>query len=52
MNFIIKLLESKNCNTILIVINRLIKMRYYIAYRVKKEEIFTEQTVQMYIKHI
>ena len=38
MNFITGLLKSKNCNAILIVIDRLIKMRHYITYRTEEEE--------------
>ena len=52
MIFIIDLSESKSYNTILIIINRLIKIKYYIKYKVKEEEISAEQIVQIYIKYI
>ena len=52
MNFITELSESKNCNTILMIIDWLTKMRYYIVYKADKEETSAEQIIQMYIEHI
>ena len=42
MNFVTGLSESKNCNAVLIVIDRLTKMRYYIVYKTREEEISAE----------
>ena len=42
MNFMTDLLKNKDYNAVLIVINRLIKMRYYIIYKVREEEISAE----------
>ena len=47
MNFITELSESKDCDTILMIINGLIKMRHYIIYKTEEEKISAEQTVQM-----
>ena len=33
MNYVTGLSESKNCNAILMIIDRLIKMRHYIMYK-------------------
>ena len=52
MNFITELLKSKGCNAILMIINRLIKMRHYIVCKVEEKETFTKQIAQMYIKYI
>ena len=52
MNFVTDLLESKNCNAILIIIDRLTKMRHYIIYKINNEETSAEQTAQIYIKYI
>ena len=52
MNFVTELSESKSCNVILIIIDRLTKMRYYIAYKADNKKTSAEQTVQMYIKYI
>ena len=52
MNFVTRLSENKGCNTILMVINWLTKMRHYIVCKADKEETSAEQTVRMYIKHI
>ena len=45
MNFVIDLLKNKSCDTILIMINRLIKMRHYIICRAEDKETSAEQTV-------
>ena len=42
MNFVTDLSETKDRNTILIIINRLIKIRHYIAYKAEEEEISIE----------
>ena len=52
MNFVTDLSESKNYNTIFMIINRLMKMRHYIIYKAEENKISIEQTVQMYIKYI
>ena len=52
MDFVTDLSESKGCDTILMIIDRLTKMRYYIICKADNKKIFTEQTVQMYIKYI
>ena len=44
MNFVIRLSESKGCNAILIIIDRLTKIRHYIIYKADNKEISTEQT--------
>ena len=45
MNYVIDLLESKDCNAILMIIDRLTKMRHYIMYKADNKETFAEQTV-------
>ena len=52
MNFVIDFLKSKNCNAIFMIIDRLIKMKYYIIYKADNKRISAEQTAQMYIKYI
>ena len=52
MNFITDLLKSKDYNAILMIIDRLTKMRHYIVYKADNEKISAEQTAQMYIKYI
>ena len=42
MNFIIRLSESKDCNTVLMMIDRLIKMRHYIMYKTEEKETSAE----------
>ena len=44
MNFITDLLKSKDCNAILMMIDRLIKMRHYIIYKADNKRISAEQT--------
>ena len=44
MNFVTGLSESKDYNAILMIIDRLTKIRHYIIYKIKKEEISAEQT--------
>ena len=38
MNFVIDLLESEGCDVILIMIDRLMKMRHYIVCKTEEEE--------------
>ena len=52
MNFVTDLSKSENCNAILMIIDRLTKMRHYIVYKADNEGISAEQTAQMYIKYI
>ena len=40
MNFVTELLESKDCDTILMIIDRLTKIRYYIVYRAEEKRTF------------
>ena len=42
MNFITELSESKDCDTILIVIDQLTKMRHYIVYKTEEERTSAE----------
>ena len=44
MNFVIELSENKSCNAILMIINRLTKMRHYIVYKAEEEETSVKQT--------
>ena len=43
MNFMTDLSKSKDCNAIFIMIDRLIKMRHYIIYKINNEETSAEQ---------
>ena len=52
MNYVTDLLESKDCNAILIIIDRLTKIRHYIMYKADNKRTSAEQTAQMYIKYI
>ena len=52
MNFIIDLSLLKGYNVIWVVVDRLIKERYYVLCTVKKNGIFVESTVKMLIKKI
>ena len=38
MNYVIDLSESKDCNAILMIIDRLTKMRHYIVYKAGNKE--------------
>ena len=44
MDFITELSESKGCDAILMIIDWLTKMRYYIVYKAGKEGTSTKQT--------
>ncbi len=50
MNFVTKLSTNNECNVILIIINKLIKMRYYILHT--KKNIFVEKTTHLLINHV
>jgi hypothetical protein len=53
MNFVIELSKIKNdFNAILMIINRLTKMYYYVSCAIKKEEIFVEKTTWLLINQI
>ena len=52
MNFIVDLSQSKEHNAIFIVVNRLIKKRYYILCTVTNEDISVEYTAEMLVNHI
>ena len=52
MNFIVDLSQSKEYNVIFIVVNRLIKKRYYILCTVTDEDISVEYTAKMLVNHI
>ena len=43
MNFMTDLLKSKDCNAIFIIIDRLIKIKYYIIYKTDNKETSAEQ---------
>ena len=45
MNFVIDLSESKDCNAILMIIDRLTKIKYYIVCKASNKRISAEQTV-------
>ena len=42
MNFVTGLLKSKDCNAILMIIDRLIKIKHYIVYKADNEETSAE----------
>jgi len=46
------LLEYKGKDAILIVVDRLLKERYYIAYKVGEEGISTEKTAKLVYRYI
>ena len=50
MNFITSLLDSKDHNIILIVINTLLKERHYILCSIDDEEISIEVTVNLLVR--
>ena len=52
MNFIVGLSQSKEHNVIFVVVNRLIKKRYYILCTVTNEDISVEYTAEMLVNHI
>ena len=52
MNFIINLLNSKDYNVILIIINTLLKKRYYISYIISDKKIIIKVIINLLIKEI
>jgi hypothetical protein len=52
MNFVIDLFQSKEFNVILMIINRLTKMRHYIFCRVEEEDTSAEETTHLLINHV
>ena len=44
MDFITEFSKSKDYNAILMIIDKLIKMRHYITYRAEEKEISVKQT--------
>jgi hypothetical protein len=52
MNFVIELLESKDFNAILMIVNRLTKMHHYISCTAAKEETNVEEIVRLLINHV
>ena len=52
MNYVIELPESNKYNAILIIINKLIKKRYYVSYIAIEKDISIEITVEMLIREV
>ena len=52
MNFIVDLSLSQNHNVIWVVIDRLIKKRYYVLYIIKNNNTFIKSIIEMLIKKI
>ncbi len=52
MNFVIDLFESKEFNTILMIMNRLTKMRHYIFCTVEEKYISAEKTAHLLVNHV
>ncbi len=52
MNFVIELFESKSFNVILMIINRLTKMHYYIFCIAEKDETTAEKTIRLLINYV
>jgi hypothetical protein len=52
MNFVIELLESKDFNAILIIINRLTKMHHYISCTAAEKEINAKKIARLLINHV
>jgi hypothetical protein len=52
MNFVIELLESKDFNAILMIIDKLIKMHHYISCLVEENEIIAKKTARLLINHV
>ncbi len=52
MNFMMRLLESNGFNTILNMIDRLIKKRYYIAYITINKNIIAKNTARILYKNV
>jgi hypothetical protein len=52
MNFVIELLDSRDFNVILMMIDRLIKMHHYVFYIAEKNETFAKKTIKLLINHV
>jgi hypothetical protein len=52
MNFVIELLESKDFNAILMIINRLTKMHHYISCTTAEEKTNAEEIARLLINHV
>jgi hypothetical protein len=52
MNFVIELLENKNFNAILMIVNRLTKMHHYIFCIAAKERINAKKIARLLINHV
>jgi hypothetical protein len=52
MNFVIELLENKDFNVILMIINRLTKMHHYIFCIAAKEKINAKKSARLLINHV
>lgn len=52
MDFVTGLPESNGCDAIFVVIDRLTKMRHYIACKAGEQGTSAEQTAQMFLKHV
>jgi hypothetical protein len=52
MNIVIELLESKDFNVILMMIDRLIKMHHYVSCKTEKDDTFAEKTTKSLINHV
>jgi hypothetical protein len=52
MNFVIELLDNKDFNVILMMINRFIKMHHYVFCIAEKDETSTKETIKLLINHV
>jgi hypothetical protein len=52
MNFVIELLDNKDFNVILMMIDRLIKMHHYVSCIVEEDETSAKETVKLLINHV
>jgi hypothetical protein len=52
MNFVIELLDNKNFNVILMMINRLIKMHYYVFCIAEEDKTSAKKTIKLLINHV
>jgi hypothetical protein len=51
MNFVIELLDNKDFNVILMMINRFIRMHHYVSCIAEEDETSAEETIKMLINH-
>jgi hypothetical protein len=52
LDFVIELLDSRNYNVILMIIDRLSKMHYYISCITNENETTVEETIKLFIQHV